>query len=219
MNGLGSKSIKNSTEKPKHVAVIVAHPDDETLWAGGTILSHPSWNWFIVSLCRGKDIERARKFYEALQILQSDGTMGDLDDGPQQKPLEEAEVQQAILELLPHEHYDLILTHNISGEYTQHLRHQEVSWAVNNLWLNDEISADTLLTFAYEDGNKHYLPRAIEKATIFKCLSKKIWTKKHNLITKTYGFGNGSWEAMTTPRAEAFWESEPVITPKRHYSF
>ena len=25
--------------------MIVAHPDDETLWAGGTILKHPEWHW------------------------------------------------------------------------------------------------------------------------------------------------------------------------------
>jgi LmbE family N-acetylglucosaminyl deacetylase len=31
---------KNRT---KNVAIIVAHPDDETLWAGGTILNHPYW--------------------------------------------------------------------------------------------------------------------------------------------------------------------------------
>lgn len=205
--------------KPRSIAVIVAHPDDETLWAGGIILSHPLWNWFIVSLCRGSDIERASKFYQTLQILHAHGTMGDLDDGPQQKPLDESDVQRAILELLPRKHYNLILTHNISGEYTQHLRHQEVSKAVTDLWLNEEISADTLRTFAYEDGNKLYLPRAVENATIFKRLSKKIWTQKYNLITKTYGFENDSWEAKTTPRAEAFWEFEPILTTKRKQSF
>jgi pentatricopeptide repeat protein len=59
--------------KSKSVAVIVAHPDDETLWAGGTILSHPMWNCFIVSLCRGNDPDRALRFYEALKILKSEG--------------------------------------------------------------------------------------------------------------------------------------------------
>jgi LmbE family N-acetylglucosaminyl deacetylase len=27
----------------KSVAIIVAHPDDETLWAGGEILNNPLW--------------------------------------------------------------------------------------------------------------------------------------------------------------------------------
>jgi LmbE family N-acetylglucosaminyl deacetylase len=39
--------MKMNSEIPKSVAVIIAHPDDETLWAGGIILSHPSWLWFI----------------------------------------------------------------------------------------------------------------------------------------------------------------------------
>ena len=51
----------------KSVAVIVAHPDDETLWAGGTILSHPEWKWFIVSLCRGNDQDRSVRFITSLK--------------------------------------------------------------------------------------------------------------------------------------------------------
>ena len=66
----------------KKVALIVAHPDDETLWAGGTILSHPGWECYIVCLCRGNDADRAPKFKEALKELRSEGIMGDLDDGP-----------------------------------------------------------------------------------------------------------------------------------------
>ncbi len=77
----------------KKVAVIVAHPDDETLWAGGTILSHPGWRWFIACLCRGKDKDRSSKFHNALRILKSEGIMGDMDDGPEQRPLDEKEVE------------------------------------------------------------------------------------------------------------------------------
>ncbi|MCX6220789.1 MAG: PIG-L family deacetylase [Bacteroidia bacterium] len=174
------------------MALIVAHPDDETLWAGGTILSHPAWNWVIVCLCRGSDIERASKFGNAVKILKAKGIMGDLDDGPQQKPLDDGEVENSIMELLPQKRYDLLITHNITGEYTRHLRHEEVSKAVIKLWQNGKINASELWTFAYEDGNKAYFPIAIEKASVFKQLPQNIWNKKYNIITETYGFDQNS---------------------------
>ncbi len=190
----------------KTVALIVAHPDDETLWAGGTILCHPSWQWFIVCLCRGSDKERAPRFYEALQVLKSEGIMGDLDDGPEQKPLDEKEVERAILDLLPSKHFDLIISHNPSGEYTRHARHAETSKAVIKLWHAFKISANELWTFAYEDGGKKYYPRPIETAPICRILTKRIWLRKYSIITETYGFEKSSFEAGTTPRAESFWQ-------------
>jgi LmbE family N-acetylglucosaminyl deacetylase len=190
--------------KPKVVALIVAHPDDETLWPGGTILSHPSWRWFIISLTRKSDEERAEKFYKALKIMGAEGEMGDLDDGPEQKPLEEKVLEETILKLLPPLQYDLIITHSPEGEYTKHLRHEETSKAVISLWNSGKISTKELWTFAYEDGGKHYLPRAIKTDTLFEVLSENIWQKKYHLITETYGFNKNSWEAETTPKEEAF---------------
>jgi LmbE family N-acetylglucosaminyl deacetylase len=193
-------------KKSKAVAVIVAHPDDETLWAGGTILSHPSWQWFIVCLCRGNDKERAPKFLKTLQILRSEGIMADLDDSPEQKPLDENEMEHAILQLLPSMHFDLIITHNPNGEYTRHIRHEETGIAVIKLWLAGKISANKLWTFAYEDGDKEYYPRPIETATFYRVLTKRIWLKKYSIITETYGFEKTSFEANATPRAESFWQ-------------
>ncbi|MGD1046667.1 MAG: PIG-L family deacetylase [Bacteroidota bacterium] len=190
----------------KSAAVIVAHPDDETLWAGGTIMSHPSWRWFIVCLCRKNDTERANKFYKALQGLKSEGIMGNIDDGPEQKPLEEKEVERAIMQLLPRTHFDLIISHNPSGEYTRHIRHEEVSKAVIKLWHAGKISTNELWTFAYDDGGKEFYPKPVENATICHILTKRIWLRKYSIITSTYGFEKNSWEAETTPRAESFWQ-------------
>jgi LmbE family N-acetylglucosaminyl deacetylase len=201
--------------KPKNVAVIVAHPDDETLWAGGTILSHPSWNCFIVSVCRGNDSERASKFYNALKVLKSEGNMGNLDDGPDQNPLDEEEVEQTILNLLPEKHYDLIFSHNPNGEYTRHLRHEEVSKAVINLWNKSKITASELRTFAYEDGQKKYYPRPMENAAIYRTLTKRIWLRKYSIMRETYGFEKESWEVQTTSRDEAFWQfTNPFLARK-----
>lgn len=194
-----------NTKISKSIAVIVAHPDDETLWAGGTILSHPNHNWFIVCLCRANDTERSTRFYETLKLLNAKGIMGDLDDGPDQKPLNEKVVEKEILRLLPSTHFDLIMTHNCSGEYTRHLRHEEINMAVVTLWHKGSISCKELWTFAYEDGNKAYFPQAVEAASMVDHLNEQIWQKKYKIITDTYGFKKDSWEAETTPSTEAFW--------------
>lgn len=199
----------------KSVAVIVAHPDDETLWAGGIILLHPAWNWFIVCLCRGSDENRAPKFYQVLKILNSKGMMGDLDDGPEQNPLKEQEVDKSILDLLPEKQFDLILTHHPNGEYTRHLRHEEISRAVINLWFSGKIVTRKLWTFAYEDHNQDYYPRPVEHTSIYRILPDQIWTSKHKLITEAYGFTEDSWESQTTPKAESFWQfSDPLNAHK-----
>ena len=195
-----------NSKSPKSIVVIVAHPDDETLWAGGTILNYPFHKWFVVCLCRASDAERAPRFYNALKILNAEGIMGDLNDGPHQHPLDEEELENEILKLLPATHFDLILTHNSTGEYTRHLRHEEINKAVVTLWHNKKISAKELWTFAYEDGNKSYFPNAVQSASIYELLTENIWQVKYDLITKTYGFNESSWEAETTPKAEAFWQ-------------
>lgn len=193
-------------ENLKTVAVIVAHPDDETLWTGGTILSHQEWNVFIVSLCRASDTNRAPKFFQALKVISAEGKMGDLDDSADLKPLNENEVEQAILDLLPIRHYDLIITHDPSGEYTRHMRHEEIGKAVIKLWNAGKIDANELWSFAYEDGGKKYYPRSVESANIVRSLALPIWQLKYSLITETYGFDKNSWEAQTTPTTESFWQ-------------
>lgn len=199
---------------PKSVIVIVAHPDDETLWAGGTILLHPTWNWFILCLSRSSDTDRAPRFYKALKVLGANGIMGDLDDGPNQNPLTEKEVESAILQLFPLINFDLIISHNPTGEYTKHLRHEEISKAVITLWKSGKIPGNELWTFAYEDGGKQYLPQPIKTASIYYELPKEIWEEKYNIIINEFGFEEGTWEAKTVPIGESFWQFKNPIDAK-----
>ena len=186
-------------------AVVVAHPDDETLWAGGTLLLHPDSCWTIVTLCRKSDPNRAPKFDRALEQYNAKGAMGDLDDGPEQKPLRTVEIEDAIMELLSSDRYDLILTHGPWGEYTRHRRHEEVSKAVMALRESGRLSAREVWMFAYEDGGKKYLPRPSRDADIQVRLPDDVWQTKYRIITEVYGFGPDSFEARTTPKEEAFW--------------
>lgn len=193
-------------ELNKNYAVIVAHPDDETLWCGGEILMHPNGHWFVASLSRKNDPDRAPKFRKVLANYKANGVMGDLNDGPGQVPLKPKQVEDAILDLLPQKNYDLIITHSPFGEYTRHLRHEEVGNAVINLWHKQKITTNALWLFAYEDGNKAYHPRAIEEADYCKKLPLKIWLEKYRIITEIYGFQKSGFEAKTTPEKEAFWQ-------------
>lgn len=190
----------------KSVAIIVAHPDDETLWAGGTILSQPAWKCFIACLCRKSDAVRATRFHATLKMLKASGIMGDLDDGPNQNPQPEKLVEQTILDLLPAQHFDLVITHNPTGEYTRHLRHEETSRAVINLWKAGKIVADELWIFAYEDGERTKYPEPVQDADIYNVLSDEVFAKKYSLMLETYGFDDNSWEAKSTTQAEAFWQ-------------
>ncbi|HEX9118440.1 MAG TPA: PIG-L family deacetylase [Anaerolineae bacterium] len=185
-------------------AVIVAHPDDETLWAGGLILAHREYDWFIASLCRGGDADRAPRFARVVAHFGAQGTIANLDDGPDQEPLAPELVSDTVLSLLSGRHFDLLVTHGPLGEYTRHRRHEETSAAVSGLWQAGRLSAGELWLFAYEDGGRAYLPRVAPGADRVELLPEAIWQEKYRIVTALYNFAPESWEARTTPRREGF---------------
>ena len=197
-------TIRADESKPL-AAIVVAHPDDETLWCGGYLLTHPEFHWRIVTLCRASDSDRAPRFRQVLQRLGAEGDMADLDDGPDQTPLPVEQLQATVVRLLAGSSYDLILTHGPKGEYTQHRRHVECCEAVMELWRSGGIDTRRLWLFAYEDGGRAYLPRVRKDADQRNMLTDAIWLEKRRLITDSYGYGADSWEAQTTPREEGFW--------------
>jgi LmbE family N-acetylglucosaminyl deacetylase len=185
--------------------VVVAHPDDETLWAGGTILMRPDWSWHVLSVCRGNDGDRCPRFFSALARLGGSGSIGALDDDPEQHPLPGSLVQGAILSQVKAPYFDLMVTHSPLGEYTRHVRHEEVGRAVLELWRTGKLHAKELWMFAYSDDDGARRPAAIDDAHIGVSLPVGIWREKLAIMQDSYGFRPDSWEAKTTPTREAFW--------------
>jgi len=191
--------------------VIIAHPDDEVLWAGGTILMHPETQWTVAALCRRSDPDRAPRFRQILGALGAAGDLGDIDDGPGQKPLSASDVQDAVLALVGRGDAELILTHSTSGEYTRHRRHEETGTAVLALWDAGRIRSREIWSFAYRDAEGRQTVGAVKEADVFTVLTSDVWARKRDLIMSVYGFATDSFEAKAALREEAFWRVRPIV--------
>jgi len=202
---MAESAVGRLTYEHVNCLVIVARPDDETLWAGGTLLMHPDSTWTVVSLTGRSDPDKASKFPKVMEQYHATGILGDLDAGTGQKPLRTIDVEDAIMDLLPSYRYDLVLTHSLWGEYVRHPRHQEVAKAVLALRDSERVSTGDLWLFAYDDGGGKHLPRPAANCDIAIRLPPDIWGRKYQILTEVYGFAPDSFEAKTTPKEETFW--------------
>ncbi len=99
---------------------LVAHPDDEQLWAGSLIAARTDWDWTLVSLTGGP---RADRFPGIV--------LGFPDEWRILHPDEYRQWRHAVqeLDLTP----DLVITHNRMGEYG-HPHHMSVHWLAHELF-------------------------------------------------------------------------------------
>ena len=184
--------------------VIVAHPDDETIWSGGLIMQHLDWDWTIMSLCRSDDHDRARRFRAVCELLGADGLISDLDDGDPLAPINtRREIGNRIMECLPSMEWDLCVTHGENGEYG-HRRHKEVQTEVLGLVQDGILECRDLWTFSYDcdaaNGDSYlgaYAQRLVH-------LTEDQFDEKLRIVRDIYGYRYDSFEANACVAIEGF---------------
>jgi len=205
------KKILNIPGEKKEVLVVVAHPDDETIWMGGTLLeikAKQDSNVTLICLCRKNDRDRYPKFQKACQALGVKGYIFDLDDGEnagEYKKISLQDIINKIKQVTQNKLYTSLYTHNKDGEYG-HLRHVEVHYAVQEMLSRGLLLAEQVFFFSYKKVSNKHQGYAIYNSSADKLIRvKKSYLKmKKHIIQEIYGYKKGGFEEKSCKEVEAF---------------
>ena len=185
--------------------IIVAHPDDETIWMGGTILMHPDVNWTIFSLCRLSDDDRRPKFRRVCRRYGARSVMADLEDEGIMGVRESVDkIAQLIKQRLSGQHFDYIFTHGKNGDYG-HKRHIGVHRAVKKLVHENYFAEQSVFYFSYKkNGKKSPSMEPTDEADYFLHLNKEIYQEKRRIVAEIHGYPLDGIDVNLCTKVEAF---------------
>lgn len=176
-----------------NAVVIIAHPDDETIFCGGTLLVYPRWNWKIICLTRnidenprGTQFRSAMDFFKALGVnIVSYQCLGNFDNGQEltQEEINDWSNDISSLNLTP----DIVITHNTEGEYG-HNHNRHVNRIVKGLFSN-----------AWEiicPGAVNIAPQPFKPKTTTIPLTNDTLNKKTEIFNRCYTSELACWKVL-----------------------
>jgi len=119
--------------------VLVAHPDDETIFAGGAMLSSPEMEWSIQCVTYSAESERGREFYAAVDGFRKAGVNIGLTEMLRQRDPEGGVIPASVYlqwEKAIRAHRvdaDIVFTHNRLGDYG-HPHHMAVNSIARSIY-------------------------------------------------------------------------------------
>ncbi|MEG1351144.1 MAG: PIG-L family deacetylase [Bacilli bacterium] len=113
--------------------MIVAHPDDETLWGGAHLLND---HYLVICITCGSNLERVSEFKKVMKYSNSEYLMLNYPDKTFNKRNNWSKIKDNInndlTKILLKKEWKMIVTHNIDGEYG-HIHHKMTNKIVTDI--------------------------------------------------------------------------------------
>lgn len=193
--------------------VVVAHPDDETIWLGGTIARYPKVRWTIFSLCRASDADRQPKFLKVCRLYKAQAFITDLEDDDKltiQQTI--PQIKKLLLATLPSKKFTYLFTHGANGEYG-HDRHRGVHLAVQELLQTQRLTIEAGFYFNYRKKPGKFLNKKGEPIFPMQAKSNSDYqlkltaaelASKKKIVAEMHGYDPAGIDVNLCPNPEAF---------------